>query len=525
MKKIIFSIALFLGAAVFLGAAEEVYRNDFNTPESIDGFKRNHWHTPDAPAAVREKCPTVRYQSAAGIDGSGCLEFASQDPDCNFLMTLPLDLEKVRGRGVILEGWMKAESLTAPKIDYLGPKLMLTIATPIERNHPDQTKKYGTYGWQKFTAVGRVGDSATEVILNLGLQGCTGKVWLDDVRVTLEPLPQAALKPLTGQLPAQKQTLRRGVMSGDDLSEEAFRELRDVWRANLFRFQISRPHKWDNTTREGYRRIIDHNLKKLDNVLPLAQKYGLKIVIDMHVGPGTKVNGLLSNQLSYEPEMQQLFIDVWREIARKYRGNPVIYGYDLLNEPREEAYVPGRGMNWRQLGEAAAKAIREEDPDTPIIFEAAPWGGPAALDGFVPIDVPKVIYSIHYYRPGTYTHQGVMPTRPVGVKYPGVVDGEYFDKARLEKGLQPAIEFQKKYNVPIYVGEFGVARWAPNGEQWLDDLISIFEKYGWDWTFHAYREWDGWDAEIGPVQADRTRVGDTPRRRVLLKYMHKNVEK
>ena len=88
--------------------------------------------------------------------------------------------------------------------------------------------------------------------------------------------------------------------------------------------------------------------------------------------------------------------------------------------------------------------------------------------------------------------------------------------------MQPVIDFQNKYNVPIYVGEFGVARWAPNAEKWLEDVISIFEENGWDWTYHAYREYNGWDAEIGSDKNDRTRIGDTPRRRVLLKYMQQN---
>ena len=26
-------------------------------------------------------------------------------------------------------------------------------------------------------------------------------------------------------------------------------------------------------------------------------------------------------------------------------------------------------------------------------------------------------------------------------------------------------------------------------------MISINEAYGWDWTYHAYREWQGWSVE------------------------------
>ena len=44
-------------------------------------------------------------------------------------------------------------------------------------------------------------------------------------------------------------------------------------------------------------------------------------------------------------------------------------------------------------------------------------------------------------------------------------------------------------------GEFSVAVWAPGGAAYLDDLVSIFEEYGWDWTYHAFREWEGWSLE------------------------------
>lgn len=32
-------------------------------------------------------------------------------------------------------------------------------------------------------------------------------------------------------------------------------------------------------------------------------------------------------------------------------------------------------------------------------------------------------------------------------------------------------------------------------ERNLADLISIFNEYGWDWTYHAFREWPGWSVE------------------------------
>lgn len=96
----------------------------------------------------------------------------------------------------------------------------------------------------------------------------------------------------------------------------------------------------------------------------------------------------------------------------------------------------------------------------------------------------------------TFTHQGV-GDRPIAYTYPGEVSGKHWDKAELLKSLQPVIDFQKKYNVHIYVGEFSAIRWAPDNSayRYLKDCVDIFEELDWDWTYHAFREWSGWSLE------------------------------
>ena len=61
-----------------------------------------------------------------------------------------------------------------------------------------------------------------------------------------------------------------------------------------------------------------------------------------------------------------------------------------------------------------------------------------------------------------------------------------------------------------------VKAWAPGAERYLADLISIFNEYGWDWTYHAFREWPGWSVEHeGPDMRNMKKAADTPRMRVL----------
>jgi hypothetical protein len=73
------------------------------------------------------------------------------------------------------------------------------------------------------------------------------------------------------------------------------------------------------------------------------------------------------------------------------------------------------------------------------------------------------------------------------------------------------------------VGEFSAIRWAPGADRYLSDLIGIIEAHGWDWTYHAFREWDGWSVEYSPDKNDHNPApAPTARQQVLMKWMRQD---
>ena len=102
------------------------------------------------------------------------------------------------------------------------------------------------------------------------------------------------------------------------------------------------------------------------------------------------------------------------------------------------------------------------------------------------------IYSIHLYEPAQFTMQGVTPNMPTGVTYPGIIGIVRRDRARMARSLQVVADYQRFYHVAVYIGELSAIRWAPGAEVWPRDAISIFEANGWDWSYHAFRKWQGW---------------------------------
>ena len=79
--------------------------------------------------------------------------------------------------------------------------------------------------------------------------------------------------------------------------------------------------------------------------------------------------------------------------------------------------------------------------------------------------------------------------------------------------------------MPVYVGEFSAVRWAPGNSayRYLRDCIRIYERYGWDWAYHAWRESHVWSVEHGADKANELPVpGDTDRLQLLRKYFRKS---
>jgi hypothetical protein len=286
----------------------------------------------------------------------------------------------------------------------------------------------------------------------------------------------------------------RGAMVSTKVTPESLATFGSEWNANLIRWQLTgwRPQGTDFDL-DAYDRWLEEQLALLDAALPVCRQQGLYVVVDLHSKPG---GGPESDESLFNSrECQERFVRNWRRIAERYRDSEVVWGYDLANEPQEQA-VDVELMDWQELAEAAGKAVREVDAHHTIIVEPAEGGNPSGFVGLRPIDVPNVVYSVHMYLPHAFTHQGVHGRDNTFV-YPGEIGGSYWDKARLEEALKPVIDFQNTFRVHIYVGEFSAIRWAPDNSahRYLRDCIEIFEERGWDWSYHAFREWSGWSVE------------------------------
>ena len=423
----------------------------------------------------------------------------------------------------------RGKDIEKPEIPWLGVKFQFKLydsMTGMARHPNTSTVKYGSFDWRElevYAVLGglQVGQDAT---LSLGLQGTSGEIEFDLSSLSIQPVaeifPRENIDHVACYTPnISKMEQMRGVMltGGRDLTENDFQEM-SRWGVKLGRYQMIRGwNSWKDgraadTNLVEYDEWIDTRLDHLqDFVLPTARKYGMKIVVDVHSPPGGRTR-TAEMRMFFENRYRDHFIKLWRRIALRFKGmNDVIYGYDLVNEPQQ--LRPATNDYW-SVQRDAALAVREIDAETPIIIESNNMDSPATFSYLNALPLTNVIYSVHMYIPSDYTHQGVLGGG--AMPYPDAKRGR--NREWLKKALGNVREFQLRHGARIYVGEFSAAAWAEGADRYLDDCISIFKEYGWDWTYHSFRGWNGWSVEHEGKNIKSMRPSDdNPRKQALLK--------
>ena len=455
-----------------------------------------------------------------GFKGSrGIVIQSPRGPDSNRTVRVSLPVEKLRGARLKCQARVMAENVSRPPNSWNGVKLMLHVAGPGGEQWPQQNNVFGSFDWKTISFKTPIPRDATSASLILGLEGVSGRVSFDDILVTITRPPATAARTRVEPLYKGHDLPRlRGAMIPTFVTSNDLVTFGREWGANHVRWQFT----WDGFPQSpadrgdlaAYDAWLERVLNHVDSLLPVCRQAGLKVLLDLHTPPGGR-NPASECRIFHEKRFQASFLNWWEKIARRYRDNPLVWGYDLVNEPVEGTVGEGL-LDWQELAAETARRVRAVDPLHAIVVEPAPWGGAAALANLDPIPVSNVVYSVHMYEPFHFTHQGIYGN-PAGVSYPGPVKGKNWDKARLRQALQPAVEFQKTYGVQIYVGEFSAIRWAPDDSacRYLKDVIDILEENGWDWAYHAFREWSGWSVEHGSDPKDNTR-SQTPTSRQLL---------
>ena len=268
--------------------------------------------------------------------------------------------------------------------------------------------------------------------------------------------------------------------------------------------------------------ILDEGAQaNLDSLLQMAANADLFVVISFRTGPGRSDFTFYRDGAGvwYPPELlietvwteqaaQDAWVEMWRYTAERYRANPIVVGYDLMVEPNADEvalniYDPDEfypqyantTYDWNRFYPPIVQAIRQVDPNTPILVSGMGWGSVLWLPYLQPVSDPYLVFAVHQYAPFQYTHQQPGDNR----SYPGVFDLNWdgqpdtFDWNWMADYFSRLDTFQQQYPGPQAVNEFGVVRWAPNAADFLRDQIAYFEGRGMNHAIWVWEpSWEPW---------------------------------
>lgn len=488
-----------------------------------ENFVQLDFSSPEIRKAVAA-CPGARVEKdREGID-TLIVEVPPGKEGGNHWVSIPLDLKAMNLNGKIVygEAFVTLEKVSIPEKSYSGAKLMLPVKNEEGKwKYPEfmplgGREKWGTCGWHKVSGRALVPEGTDRAILYAGLQDASGKVAFKAIRLYAgDNAPRSVLseKSITKLKYTVNPPIQRGAMYPGRLQEEDFVELRK-WGGNSMRWQFSL-YGMEKHDLSAIQSRLEKYLEELGKALCLAQKYHIMLTIDLHADKES-MKTLLGTQAG-----RDYLADFWKRLASRYKGDPAIFGYNLINEP-DSRILPQNAPSLNELYGQLISDIRKIDPVTPIIIEPDYMSAPDMISYLPLYDFPNLIYSVHAYFPMEVTHQ----LNPKAEKFNGYPDAEKgWDKEYLRKSLKTAREFQLKTGARIYVGEFGCIRWAPGAAQWYRDCIELFEEYHWDWAYHAYREWSGWSVEHSDDPKTEAQAPMTERKKVMLKAFEKNLTK
>lgn len=232
------------------------------------------------------------------------------------------------------------------------------------------------------------------------------------------------------------------------------------------------PIHWQNHMHEdgAFKRLPDGSIdfSRIDRAVRAAKRHGLYSILDLHGAPGSQ-NGrdhsgdrrgpLLWDSRRY----REMTKNLWRELARHYRHEPAVAGYDLLNEPARD----NKAKRWDDLivdfVSELYRVVRSVDPDHVVFFSV--WSEVEHV-GKLPEGKSNYVLAYHWYIYKRYLDEGGTEAK--------------FWEERLARNARLS---RDRHDAPFYLGEFS---FKDGPEAWIPRM-ELFTRHGIGWAKWAYK--------------------------------------
>lgn len=235
----------------------------------------------------------------------------------------------------------------------------------------------------------------------------------------------------------------------------------------------------------GYLTAWQETLDWADTMLTACQYNNIVAILSISEFPIDPSLGFMqsSSRFWYDDKQLEQTVSLVGKLAKHFAGKEKdLVAFEVLNEP--EIRVLGKPIfpkKWPALQTMIIAEIRKYSQNW-IVATLGMGGMPNEYKKSSLFSDNRIVYGAHMYIPHKFTHQGIAG-RKRGYRYPGKIDSTLWDKEQLRNALAGLRNFHLSSNRPIWIGEFSTARWASGGEQYLKDLVQIFNEYQWGWAY------------------------------------------
>jgi len=205
---------------------------------------------------------------------------------------------------------------------------------------------------------------------------------------------------------------------------------------------------------------LEDGFALLDRVIAWCREAGLYVILDMHCAPGGQTGANIDDSHGYpwlfeELSAQERTIETWKKLAERYRDEPAVLGYDLLNEPIPHWDGLSRlNPALEPLYKRIVAAVQSVDKNHVIFLGGARWD--TNFEVFGEPFAPNLAYTFHKYW-----------------------------NANDDASIAPFLEFREKHRAPIWLGESG-----ENDDAWIAACVKLVESHGIGWAFWPYKKMD-----------------------------------
>lgn len=244
-------------------------------------------------------------------------------------------------------------------------------------------------------------------------------------------------------------------------------------------------------------RVADILGRQLDD----AKAAGLYVVLALRSGPGRSdfvfhrdgagswfPEELIEDSVWRNADAQAAWGDMCVDAATLVKGRSEVAGLNIMVEPdpnvgglnREgqrlgawspDAYVAqvAEVSDWRRMAADVARRVRAIAPDLPMLISPPAFGRTDFLPVMGGPPVNGVVWCVHDYEPREFTHH---PENAAGLIAFGERGDTFEDRiARVSAG-----------DAPVFLGEFGVSRWAMDVDDYYAARIATCEARGLNWA-------------------------------------------